>query len=365
MIYGDRVRQIRELRCLTQGQLAEAVGVSQSAIAQIENSLQQPLPQHVQAIADHTGFPISFFEQPTLVDFPAGSLLFRARATTSGKERTEAYRYAQTLFEATTELWSRIKPLPLLLPSFVGGPADAARITRASMGLPPDKPIDHLINSVEKAGVLVLALPVHLAGRDAFAGWVTGERLMPWMALSSGAPGDRLRWSTAHEFAHLVLHRAPRGRIEDIEQEADAFAAEFLLPEAAMAAELVQPVTLSQLAPLKARWKVSIQSLVRRARELRILTERQYKAAYKQIVSFGWRVKEPVPLQPERPRAFRQMAELLYGKPIDAARLAEDLHFKIDFARDFIEQYVGADLALEEDTRAKSNVIPWRTRAAL
>src|SRR5207248_402932 len=130
---------------------------------------------------------------------------------TTGRERTESYRYAETLFEATIMLASRMKPLPVLIPSFLGDAADAARLTRASIGLSPDQPIGNLINTVERAGVVVLALPVKLKGRDAFAGWVSGERAIPWMALSADAPGDRLRWSVAHELGHLVLHRAPRG----------------------------------------------------------------------------------------------------------------------------------------------------------
>jgi Zn-dependent peptidase ImmA (M78 family) len=37
-----------------------------------------------------------------------------------------------------------------------------------------------------------------------------------------------------HKLGHLVLHQVPEGSLHAVEQQADAFAAAFLLPEAAM-----------------------------------------------------------------------------------------------------------------------------------
>jgi Zn-dependent peptidase ImmA (M78 family) len=66
--------------------------------------------------------------------------------------------------------------------------------------------------------------------------------------------GDRRRFSVAHKLGHLVLHQVPEGSLHAVEQQADAFAAAFLLPEAAMRKVLVPPITLTTLADLKAHW---------------------------------------------------------------------------------------------------------------
>ncbi len=42
MINGDRIKEVRELRGLTQTQLAEKIGVNQSTIAQIERGQIAP-----------------------------------------------------------------------------------------------------------------------------------------------------------------------------------------------------------------------------------------------------------------------------------------------------------------------------------
>ena len=114
--------------------------------------------------------------------------------------------------------------------------------------------------------------------------------------------------------------------MKSLEKEAFSFGAELLLPQAAMFRELLPPVTLTTLAPMKLKWKVSLQALIMRARELKIVSERQSYYLFEQIGRAGLRMAEPenlaVPL--EKPRALRQMVEIRYGRPIDYRKLAAD-----------------------------------------
>src|SRR5947207_13825490 len=116
MINGDRVKQARELRGLTQAQLAERTNVTQATIAHIEAGRSQPSEENINAIAMVTGFPLSFFKQETVVDFPMGSLLFRARSSMTSGQRQEAHRYAQTLFGVTEKLSHKLKIPTLRVP---------------------------------------------------------------------------------------------------------------------------------------------------------------------------------------------------------------------------------------------------------
>jgi len=77
----------------------------------------------------------------------------------------------------------------------------------------------------------------------------------------------------------------------------------------------VPPVTLATVAKLKPRWRVSIQALIRRARDLAIISDRQYHYLFQQLSARGWRKREPAQFDvaAEKPRAFRKMAEVLYG----------------------------------------------------
>jgi Zn-dependent peptidase ImmA (M78 family) len=145
----------------------------------------------------------------------------------------------------------------------------------------------------------------------------------------------------------------------ELEHEAYAFASELLMPKAALMQELTTPVTLATLAPLKLRWRVSLQALIRRARDLAIVSERQYYYLSEQIARSGLRTAEPpnlaVPI--ERPRALRQLAELLYGRPIDLRRLAIDANLTPQFLGDVLNAHAEAASPASKSTRRQFTVL--------
>ena len=118
------------------------------------------------------------------------------------------------------------------------GPIAFAREARAQLGLGVDQPVEDICGLLETHGVKVLLLDTR---RDSFFGLSVGAK--------DGGPAvvvntwDRIsveRWifTAAHELGHLLLHpdeyrsdatELPKGA----ERQADAFASEFLMPEAA------------------------------------------------------------------------------------------------------------------------------------
>lgn len=363
MIHGEKVRQAREMRAWTQTELARRVGVSQSLVAQIESGYMQPSTEVLEAIALQVGFPPSFFRREGSTTFPEGSLLFRARKSITAGQRAQAHQFAKTIFEGVERMAEKLDSPPVRLPRNLADPEEAATDARAALGLPPDKPIRNLTNAVEKGGVLVIALPIGLDKRDAYSLWAGDRGQKPVIVVSGETSGDRLRFSVAHELGHLILHREHGSSEKAMEDEANRFAREFLLPEEPIRHELIPPITLSGLAQLKPRWRVSIQSLIVRARSLDIVTERQYKYLFTKLSKLGWRTQEPpnlaVPV--ERPRAVRQMAEMLYGPTIDYRRMAEDMGFTRQFVKEIIEAHQGIVGQRTDGGRdGKEGVVPLR-----
>ena len=337
MINGERIKQARELRGLTQTELARGIKTTQSTIAQIENGLILPSEIILQRIILKTGFPLSFFKQPTSVDFPLGSLLFRARASMTLHERNVARQYARTIFEVAEKMETHFEKIPSHLPCMDDDVVGSAIQTRSSLGLSPDSPIINLLNTVEQNGVMVIALPVKLSNQDAFSVWVARR---PVIILSGASEsGDRLRFNVAHEIGHLVMHRGIIGDVKRLQEEANEFAGELLMPKQAILKEISIPVTLATLIPLKKRWKVSIQALIRRAYELEIISQRQYKYLMQQLSSRGWRLKEPIDIPKEKPRLISQMAEKLYGLPIDHKSLASNMNLSFQLVQEMIEAH--------------------------
>jgi len=352
---GDRLKRAREIKGLTQAEIAEAIGVTQAAIARIEQNLLEPSEQTVQQIAMRTGFPVSFFYQESKVDFPLGSLLFRRHSNLKSKDRAQIIQTAWAAYSVFDYLAEKLRMMPVRLPKIQNeNPVTAAQLTRSALGVESDKPIKNLVNKLEKCGVVVINLHLEVDEHDAFSLWVDNKR--PVIVFTNGKSGDRLRRNAGHETGHLVLHSAMNGSRADVEDEADVYVNELLTPEEAMRDELAAPVTLSSLAELKARWGVSIQALVERAFELEIITTNQRKYLWKQINQQKWRKKEPVTIEVEKPRAMQKMAELLYGDKfgrVNYSQIAKEVSLPVSLVSDVFSGYVGNTV----DVNVPNNVV--------
>jgi Zn-dependent peptidase ImmA (M78 family)/transcriptional regulator with XRE-family HTH domain len=346
VIVPDRVVQARELAGLTQKRLALDIGFSQSQVANVESGRYPASQAFATGLAARTGFPVAFFRRLPGPRFSADTVLFRAKASAAGWEHRRARRYGEVLYEALTILMRRLRPIPLMLPVEQGlhsKPHRAAWMTRAAMGYSPQAPIDNLLRDLERRGVLAAAVPLPAERHSALATWGGDDFEHPFLAIFATPDAERQRFSVAHELGHLVMHHSYRQDTAKAEAEANAFATELLLPAAALRRELRSPVTLSALVSLRAEWGVSIAALIRRARELDVVTERQYRHLFTQLSARGWRTAEPPSGRPvERPRGFRRMVEVLYGDRPDLRGVARDLAWEPVFLRGVIEHHAPA-----------------------
>src|SRR6266566_3399884 len=352
MINGLKLKQVREILGLTQGELAEELNVSQSTIAYIEGGYLQPAEELLQKICDVTLFPRSFFERIEVTDFPYGSLLYRSRASLDASEKTQANRYGQLMFEIAEKLSRRLNSPQFSLPK---GKVDAitrAGITRSNLGYVPEEPIDDLIYDLEKKGVLIFNSPTPLSKIDAFSTWAGFENKKPVIVLISAEDQTtyRTRFTVAHELAHLMLHATLFGDIHEFEREANTFAAELLLPAEIMAGLIVGPLSLLRAIKIMEEWKVSIQAVIKRAHELHLITDNNYKSLYVQISQQKKKIQEIENKVPkEKPRCLRAMAEAtFYPKKINYQQLAKDVGLPIPILKKIIE----AQANKEEYTRS-------------
>lgn len=326
----DRIRQARELAGLKQADLAKRIGIAQSAIAQIESGQFTPSVSIQQAIALHTGFDLSFLRRPDPpAEFPVGSILYRSKAKVAASDKARAHRFAQLLFEFVCLLKTKLRPIPVLLPRLNNeDPMEAARMTRSSLGLSPDTPIPNIMSAIERAGVLVLHLPLEIEGLDGFSAWVGKNHEMPVICLLGKSIGYRLRYTLSEELGHLVMHAPLRTTADAAEEEVKLFTSEFVLPADAMRREMLAPVTLASLAPLRSRWGASVQFLAVTSHRLAITTPNQYRYLMQQVSIRGWRTQKKEPgdetVPQERPVALRKMLEVVYGKSPDLKQIRRD-----------------------------------------
>lgn len=201
-------------------------------------------------------------------------------------------------------------------------PDDAAHAVREEWGIPPG-PLNSVVASLENAGGLVLArslvAPAALdSGNesvpvDAVSSCTLGED--PIVLLNEGTPGDRQRFTLAHELGHMVMHQVPH---PDQEKQANRFASAFLMPAKDIRADFAGTVDLSLLLVLKKRWRVSMWALLRRAHTLGAISDWQYRTLAVEMSSLGYRTTEPVKLDHERPNAVRSVLDwqLRHGRDV-------------------------------------------------
>lgn len=365
-VYGDRLRLARQLHRLTQTKFADLVGVSQSAISQYESNAAAPGADVLARVVEITGFPATFFEREPAPDVPLGSLAFRARKYASTRlDQEQAHAWTSLLHECVQAFASQVTTHRIVIPDLRGEDVTSAtQITRSALGLSPDGPVPNLTYTLERAGVFVLALPVSLPGRDAFSAWIGDSPRRPIIMVTPDAPGDRERFSLAHELKHLTMDSSVRGRINDVEAAADQFASEFLMPEAGIRDDLVPPITIQRVAELKPRWGVSMQALVRRAADLDLISERR-KQQLQRSIAIKWGKHEPVQIEREKPRMLRKMAEVVIGNPPAAQRLAAALDWGAPFAATVLAAHAESSelrgLAVE---RSNENVVRFKPRSS-
>lgn len=361
-VNGDRIRQAREIRGYTQQQLAERIGVTQPTVAYLERTLSQqlfePSDETLQAIALQTGFPLQFFRQESGPDFPLGSLLYRKRNALTSQDKRRLHQSARLIYEIAEKMAAHLNMVPVAIPRIENEePVKAAQIARSALGLSPDSPIRNLVHQLEKNGVFVFAVPYTIDEHDAFSLWADSDvtndsSRRPIIVFSVGKPGDRQRFTIAHEFGHLVMHRSfPKG-LKQVEGEANQFASELLMPSEVMLQEITRPVTLNSLAELKPRWGVSIRALIMRAADLEIISPKQARTLHQQIMALKLNRNEPSGIQipPEKPRAFKKMAEVLHSIPINHGQIARYANAPVSLVREVMNAHadrngLGAELA--------------------
>ena len=366
MIYGERVRQARELHRMTQSRLVDNVlDLTQPRLSRIEQGRNVVQVDDLLAaqLAAATGVTVDWLARPPAPELAGLSPHFRARSRTTETTKASGMAWAELVNEVFVVLGDRTRPMPVLLERLGNEDARlAARKVRRSLGFGPLEPLPYLLVAVERLGVRLLGLPWREDTIDAFCAWAGRT---PTVALSADVPGDRRRWNVAHELGHLVLHE-PHQQGKDIEAQADAFAAELLTPLDALRMQMPAHPTLRTLTMLKSQWGVSVKSLVRRAKELGVVDDARATGLYRQISARGWNKAEPGYVPQEKPRALRKMLEIATGRS-DGETLAREMRWSQELADLVLDQHARADeLPMREDSRpdAVGNVFALRPRRA-
>ena len=170
----------------------------------------------------------------------------------------------------------------------------------------PRGPIESVTASIEAGGGVVAISDFSTSMLDGISFRAAG--VPPIFVMNSEVPGDRYRFSLAHELGHMVMHALPGDDDAKMEREANEFAAAFLMPATEIKPHLV-PASIEKFGRAKCYWKVSIKAAIRRAYELKIISPYDYRRLGISYSKAGYSRGEPFPIPREEPNLLPQMID--------------------------------------------------------
>lgn len=334
---GERLKAARRVAGLTQVEVGRRIGVTNVAVSKYERGLVTPDGERLVGLSQALGVPVAQLLRQE-ADLRLSVASFRWHPL---KRRS---RRAAEVVEAKVHDWlERYVVLEQLLDeqprTTVGGlraavdftrdPEEAAERLRNHWQIGSDA-IESMVEVLEDNGVKVLALPeagpMNACSYELNEGQlaIVVSRTLP----DSGAdcPGDRERFSLAHELGHFVLD--DDSSEANREAVAHRFAAAFLVPAEAARRELGESrsdIAVSEFALLKLKYGLSMQAWIRRSKELGILRAAAAKAGLAAAKSAGWEDKEPVDVAFEEPQRMTRLALRAWAEGVVSESRAAEL----------------------------------------
>ncbi len=247
------LRLVRKGARLSQECVAQKAGLSRAAYRKIETGESEPRVSNLQAIAGVLGVKIQDLVAPVR---ELKAVRFRSNKRLRRRERilADASRWLADFNELEgllgEKIECRLKGLSFRGSSAADLPLRAAAKVRELFGKDPEEAIRDICGLLETNGVKVCSMPVEM--RDFFGLSIAASDGGPAIVVNTWKNISVERWifTAAHELGHLVLHLADYDvarttETDAHEKDANAFAAAFLMPEAAFCREWDETYGLS------------------------------------------------------------------------------------------------------------------------
>lgn len=304
-IFGERLRRARTMRGLSLRALADELGgkVTYAALGKYEKGQMMPSSGVLLALSKSLGVrPDYFFERQAVT---LSGIEFRKKASLGKKKQDQVVEEAQEFFERYLEVESILEIKNPSLPRIDLTKVDHERLPEEAekaaasvrkewkLGLEPLANVHELL---EDHGVKVKQVDSE-DGFNGLSGWA-GE--VPVIVLANWLDQDlpRKRLTAVHELGHLVMELP-----EDIDKKEEErlcfrFAGAMLVPKERFLGEFGRErrfgqVSLVELKAMKAQWGISLSAIMRRARDLELITQDHYERFYRTYSANYWHKDEP------------------------------------------------------------------------
>ncbi len=324
----NRLKFARQRRCLSIKTLSEKIGITSRTLSDFENGRRTPQPITIKKISGELNFPEKFFFMVNISELKENTVSFRSLSRMSASVRVSAIRSGEIALEFSSWLDKKYELPSANLPDLRDyKPEVAAEVVRNEWAI-GEQPIHNMVHLLEANGVRVFSLVQETMDMDAYSFWMND---CPYIFLNTVKSVERSRFDAAHELGHLVLHKhgGPTGK--EAESHANHFASAFLMPQNSILSHAPSYPTLEVMIEIKSNWKVSVAALIRRMKDLDLITEWQYRSFNIELSKRGYLKNEPWPIeQREISKILPVLFKLLKDDGVTKNFIANELGTYVD-----------------------------------
>lgn len=336
---GKRLKEALQFRGKKMTELAVEIGISKQLLSLYANDSNTPPFENVIRISQALNFPIDYFMTDDLCTVTTGKTYFRSQASATKRSRNSQKIKLEYVAKMYNVLLNYVNFPELNLPHIddflllddignLNSDESYEKIERIVEIIRQywrigSGPVDNLQYILESNGIIVTGFNDVDSNIDAFSQQldIDGHKIYV-IALSIGAkPIERLRFDMAHELGHIIMHSCldnnddvSKDVFNAMEKQANFFASALLLPKESFTRAISSyPTNVDYYKSLKTKWKVSMQAMMYRTRQLGLVTDNQFQYMMRIVSKNGWRTKEPgdVPGQ-IRDTIFQGAIDLLF-----------------------------------------------------
>ncbi|MAB50248.1 XRE family transcriptional regulator [Marinobacter sp.] len=288
---GSSMRLARVFSGLSLEEVAERVSKTRQYLHKLETGQSTPTDELLVKVADVLNVETDFFAKRSS-QLHEQQFHFRSLLTTKVSIRQVAIARAEMVRELIELLEKELKLPDVNFPCFSDFETvhDIERIAEEcrkewDLGLGP---VDNVTRLAENLGALVTTFSSISKEVDALS--VALDR--PIIVRNTAKTDTcRQRFDIAHEIGHLVMHEGVVTGDRLTESQANRFASAFLLPRSMMAKLFPRPrgsrLDWRGIREFKLNWKVSKAAILYRARQLDLITDKQYKSGVITLRKYG------------------------------------------------------------------------------
>lgn len=333
---GNRIQRARKALGLSLRALAKELGLSHAAIKKYEDNEVVPSSDLLLRLAQALHVKVEYFFRPER--FTLKNIQYRKHADIPQRHLDEITAKILDQIERRFELESLFVSSPIQEFS-VGAKKIShyddveavAKNIREQWNL-GHEPLSDLIDIFEEHGIKVFG--VDSKQYPKFYGLSASINNKPVIVISTQWPGDRQRFTLAHELGHLVLSSFLHSSLDE-EKCCNRFAGAFLLPKEILKSILGEHrnhIEARELGLLKQEFGISMLSILHRIEDTGIISNNLYVKLRAEFNSRGWSQKEPGVQYPKQvTHIFEQMIfHALAEEYIGESKAAELMNMSLE-----------------------------------